>query len=203
MTQAISELEKYIHGDDSLDALVRAALIHYQFESIHPFLDGNGRIGRLLITLFLMEKAVLSSPALYISYFLKKNRIEYYDRFCEVRSKGNYEQWVHFFLQAVSESAADAADKITKLSALHEKNAEIVGGMGRASMNAKAVFEYLESNPIIEIRKTASALGLAFSTVSATVKRLVDAGILVQTAGQQRNRIFSYEAYLAFLREGT
>lgn len=101
MLDAMSDLEKYINADDDLDALIRAALIHYQFETIHPFLDGNGRVGRLLITLFLMEKRVLSTPALYISYFLKKNRVEYYDRMTEVRTKGNYEQWVKFFLQAI------------------------------------------------------------------------------------------------------
>ena len=203
MTEAMSDLEKYINGEDDLDALIRAALIHYQIETIHPFLDGNGRVGRLLITLFLMEKGVLSAPALYISYFLKKNRIEYYDRMTEVRSKGNYEQWVKFFLQAILESAEDAADKIQKLSALHTENAEVIGGMGRAAKNAALLLEYLEANPIIEIQKTATALGLAFSTTSAAIKRLCEAGILAQSAGEQRNRVYSYEAYLALLREGT
>ena len=203
MTAAMSDLEKYINAEDDLDALIRAALIHYQFETIHPFLDGNGRVGRLLITLFLMEKGVLSAPALYISYFLKKNRVEYYDRMTEVRNKGSYEQWVKFFLQAISESAEDAVDKIQKLSALHAKNAEVIGGMGRAAKTAALLLSYLEANPIIEIQKTASALGLAFSTTSAAIQRLVEAGILVQSAGEQRNRVFSYEAYLALLREGT
>ena len=104
----IRDREKYIHSDDTLDILIQAALLHYQFETIHPFLDGNGRVGRLLITLFLIEKKALKTPALYISYFLKKNRIEYYDRMSEVRNKDNYEQWVRFFLQAVKESAEDA-----------------------------------------------------------------------------------------------
>ena len=109
MAECMSDLEKYMNGKDTLDTLIQAALIHYQFESIHPFLDGNGRVGRLLITLFLMEKKVLSSPALCISYFLKSNRIEYYDRMSEVRLKGNYEQWIKFFLRAVGESAQDAS----------------------------------------------------------------------------------------------
>jgi Fic family protein len=203
MTEAMSDLEKYMNAEDKLDVLIRAALIHYQFETIHPFLDGNGRVGRLLITLFLMEKKALSAPALYISYFLKKNRIEYYDRMTEVRNKGNYEQWVKFFLQAILESAQDAADKIQQLSALHMKNFEIINSMGRASKTAKQLFEYLEKNPIIEIKKTASALDMAFSTVSAAVNRLCEAGILVQSAGEQRNRTFSYEPYLDLLREGT
>ncbi|MCL1963920.1 MAG: Fic family protein, partial [Firmicutes bacterium] len=203
MTAAMSDLEKYINAEDDLDALIRAALIHYQFETIHPFLDGNGRVGRLLITLFLMEKGVLSAPALYISYFLKKNRVEYYDRMTEVRNKGSYEQWVKFFLRAISESAEDAVDKIQKLSALHIKNAGVIGGMGRAAKTAALLLSYLEANPIIEIQKTATALGLAFSTTSAAIQRLVEAGILMQSAGEQRNRVFSYEAYLALLREGT
>ena len=203
MAKAMSDLEKYINEEDDLNVLVRAALIHYQFEAIHPFLDGNGRIGRLLITLFLMEKKVLSTPALYISYFLKKNRVEYYDRMTEVRLKGNYEQWVNFFLLALVESAEDAAVTIDKLVALHDKNAALISGMGRAAKNAMLVFDYLEANPIIEIRKTAEALGITFNTASSAVRRLTDAGILMQTTNASRNRTFAYEDYLTVLREGT
>lgn len=203
MTEAMSDLEKYINADDRLDGLIRAALIHYQFETIHPFLDGNGRIGRLLITLFLMEKKILTTPALYISYFLKKNRVEYYDRMTEVRSKGNYEQWVKFFLQAIAESANDAIAAIDELTALHDKNVDLVAGMGRASKNAMLVFRYLEANPIIEIGKTAEALGITFGTASNVVERLSSAGILEQTTTGRRNRTFAYKDYLAILRKGT
>lgn len=203
MTEAMSDLEKYINADDRLDGLIRAALIHYQFETIHPFLDGNGRIGRLLITLFLMEKKILTTPALYISYFLKKNRVEYYDRMTEVRSKGNYEQWVKFFLQALAESAKDAIAAIDELTALHDKNVDLVAGMGRASKNAMLVFRYLEANPIIEIGKTAEALGITFGTASNVVERLSSAGILEQTTTGRRNRTFAYKDYLAILRKGT
>lgn len=203
MMTAMSDLEKYINADDELDALIQAALIHYQFETIHPFLDGNGRVGRLLITLFLMEKKVLTTPALYISYFLKKNRIEYYDRMTEVRTKGNYEQWVKFFLQAIMESAEDATATIDELIVLHDTNIAVISKLGRAAKNAMLVFNYLESNPIIEIRKTAEVLGITFNTVSSAVNRLVNAGILVQTSDTSRNRIFAYEAYLNILRKGT
>ena len=203
MTEAMSDLEKYINADDRVDGLIRAALIHYQFETIHPFLDGNGRIGRLLITLFLMEKKILTTPALYISYFLKKNRVEYYDRMTEVRSKGNYEQWVKFFLQALAESAKDAIAAIDELTALHDKNVGLVAGMGRASKNAMLVFRYLEANPIIEIGKTAEALGITFGTASNVVERLSSAGILEQTTTGRRNRTFAYKDYLAILRKGT
>lgn len=203
MINAMSDLEKYINSDDSLDLLIQAALLHYQFETIHPFLDGNGRVGRLLITLFLMEKKVLNSPALYISYYLKKNRIEYYDRMSEVRNKDNYEQWIKFFLNAIKESADESVETIKKLSELHDENIKKIDAMGRAAKNAKAVFDYLEQNPIIDIGKTAEELNLAFSTVSLAVNRLVDAGILIQTNNANRNRVFAYEDYLAILRKDT
>ncbi len=203
MIQAMSDLEKYINGNDELDVLIRAGLIHYQFETIHPFLDGNGRIGRLLITLFLMEKKVLSTPALYISYFLKKNRIEYYDRMNEVRLKGNYEQWIKFFLEAVYESAKDAVETIDKLTSLHDNYCLKIEGLGRRTKNAMRVFEYLESNPIIEIQKTAKELDIAFNTMSSIVKDLTSIGVLEQTSTQTRNRTFAYKEYLEILKEGT
>ena len=203
MAAAMSDLEKYINEEDAMDPLICAALIHYQFETIHPFLDGNGRIGRLLITLFLMERKILIAPTLYISYFLKKNRIEYYDRMTEVRSKGNYEQWIQFFLQAVYECAQDAVKTIDELTMLHDKNEEIVRGMGRTAKNASLIFHYIEANPIIEIGKTAEALNITFNTASAIVKRLMEAGVLVQTNNANRNRTFAYKAYLDILRNGT
>lgn len=199
----MSDLEKYIHSDDTLDILIQAALLHYQFETIHPFLDGNGRVGRLLITLFLIEKKALKTPALYISYFLKKNRIEYYDRMSEVRNKDNYEQWVRFFLQAVKESAEDATEAIHKLSALHDRNYAAIKQMGRPAQTAEKLFSYLEQNPIIDIRKTADELGLSFSTVSAAVGRFVKEGILMQTNNASRNRVFAYQEYLDILRKDT
>ena len=167
MKEAVSDLEKYMNAEDNLDPLVRAALIHYQFETIHPFLDGNGRVGRLLITLFLMEKKIMTAPALYISYFLKRNRIEYYDRMTEVRRKGNYEQWILFFLQAVMESAEDAVHTIDLLTALHDKNTALLmdGTAKRQSDTLKKLFAYLESNPIIDVKKTSEALGHSLSLI--------------------------------------
>ena len=203
MDNAISKLEKYINGNDTYDVLIQAALIHYQFETIHPFLDGNGRIGRLLITLYLIEKGALSAPALYISYFLKKNRVEYYDRMSEVRTKGNYEQWVRFFLQAIKECAEDGILTIDKLDELHKKNLTIINSMGGRVKNTLLMFNYIETNPIIDIRKTSQALGVAYNTIATQVKRLSDAGILIQTDSASRNRTFSYKEYLDILRDGT
>lgn len=203
MVQAMDKLEAYINADDSQDVLIRAALIHYQFETIHPFLDGNGRIGRLLVILFLLEKGILSAPTLYISYFLKMNRTEYYDRLTLVRQKGDYEQWVRFFLQAVYESASDAVASIDMLTALHEKNSRIIAGFGRGKKTALGLFAYLEENPIIEISKTSKALKTTFKTVSAAITRFCKAGILVQNSENRRNRTFTYKAYLDILRKGT
>ena len=203
MNSALSSLEKYWNTNDDLDVLIQAALIHYQFETIHPFLDGNGRIGRLLITLFLMEQKELSTPALYISYTLKKNRVEYYDRMNEVRRTGNYEQWVMFFLEAFRESASDAVKTIDRLTDLRQSNEEKIKTLGRSSKAASNLFYYLEANPIIEIQRTAAALHVTFNTVSKAIDNLVLLGILKQNNKAERYRTFSYEAYLDILREGT
>ena len=204
MQTAMSDLEKYMNGDDLLDPLIQAALIHYQFETTHPFLDGNGRVGRLLITLFLMEKGILSRPALYISYFLKMNRIEYYDRMTQVRKTGDYEQWVMFFLQALSDSAGDAIQTIDALTALHNQSvARLRAFSKRQQTNLLKLFAYIETNPIIDIQKTAAALGLSYNTVSKMVTILVDEGILRQTDKAGKAKIYSYADYLDILRKDT
>ena len=204
MQTAMSDLEKYMNGDDSLDPLIQAALIHYQFETTHPFLDGNGRVGRLLITLFLMEKGILSHPALYISYFLKMNRIEYYDRMTQVRKTGDYEQWVMFFLQALSDSAGDAIQTIDALTALHNQSVAKLGAFSkRQQTNLLKLFAYIETNPILDIQKTAAALGLSYNTVSKMVTILVDEGILRQTDKAGKARIYAYADYLDILRKDT
>ena len=204
MQTAMSDLEKYINSESNTDPLIQASLIHYQFETIHPFLDGNGRVGRLLITLFLMEKGVLSTPALYISYYLKMNRIEYYDRMTEVRRTGDYEQWVAFFLQAFAESATDAIQTIDKLTALHDKSMSMLNDVSsRQRPNLLKVFAYLEANPIIDIQKTATALTLSYNTVAKAVALLQEKGILKQTDKAGKAKIYSYDEYLTILRKDT
>ncbi len=205
MENAMSDLEKYINADDGTAPLVKAALLHYQFETIHPFLDGNGRVGRLLITLFLLEKKVLTVPALYISYFLKRNRLEYYDRMMEVRKNGDYEQWIKFFLQAFVESAEDAIATIDKLKALHEKSfAVLLTSIPKRQLdNAGKLFTYLEANPIIDITKTAQQLDLAYNTTSRLVSAFVKLGLLKQSNTKNKNRVYAYEEYLQILRKGT
>ena len=204
MTIAMSDLEKYINSDNNYDVLINAALIHYQFETIHPFLDGNGRVGRLLFLLYLMEKRILSTPAFYISYYLKANRVEYFERLGDVRRNGSYEQWVKFFLRAICESAEDAIITMDRLIALHDKNINTISNtLGRSKNTALKLFAYIEMNPIIEINKTSKALKLSFKTISDSVKRMCEMGILEQSAGDQRYRTFSYVEYLNILRKDT
>ena len=203
MLEAMSTLEKFINAEDELDPLIKIALIHYQFETIHPFLDGNGRIGRLLISLFLIEKKLLTYETLYISYFLKRNRIEYYDRLTEVRAKGNFEQWIKFFLLAIYESAQDAITTIDALIKLHNRNFEAVRSTGKASRTIIKVFNYLERSPIVDIKKTSSELKISFNAVSNAVNTLVELGILKQTENVRRSRVFAYEDYISILRKDT
>ena len=151
-----------------------------------------------------MEKGILSRPALYISYFLKMNRIEYYDRMTQVRKTGDYEQWVMFFLQALSDSAGDAIQTIDELTALHNQSVARLGAFStRQQTNLLKLFAYIETNPILDIQKTAAALGLSYNTVSKMVTLLVDEGILRQTDKAGKAKIYSYAEYLDILRKDT
>lgn len=204
MKDAMSDLELFLNAEDEMDSLIKVGLAHYQFETIHPFLDGNGRIGRLLIPLFLIEKGILSHEILYISYFLKRNRIEYYDRLMDVRLKGHFEQWLKFFLQAVNSSAEDAILTIDLLVTLQNKNTLLIdSSVGRSRKTVKMVLRYLEQNPIIDIKKTSKELGLSYNAISNAVSKLVDLDILKPSGINQRNRVFSYEEYLTIMRKDT
>lgn len=202
MKECMSDFEKFMNKEDDMDILVKAALLHYQFETIHPFLDGNGRIGRLLITLFLMQNQAISSPLLYLSYYLKSNRIEYYDRMAEIRKSGNYEQWIKFFLRGISETASDATETIDLLTALREKNEKILAETQRSSTKSLEFLRYLEQNPILETKKTAAALHCSYNTVANYINFFCEKGILKQTSKSGKSRIYSYEDYLKILRKG-
>ena len=199
MEKAMSDLEKYINSDEEYDPLIRTALIHYQFETIHPFLDGNGRIGRLLILLCLIQYDLLEKPVIYVSSFLKNNQMEYYDRISEVRRSGNYEQWVRFFIEAVAATAEDALNTIKALCQLHSRNKAILPVSKRTPDNVSRLFDYIEQHPIIAIGRTAKALSLSFNTVSAAVKKLVACGVLIESTNKQHNRVFVYDEYLKIL----
>lgn len=204
MKAAINALETYINEqNDDIDLLLKIGLIHYQFETIHPFLDGNGRIGRLLITLLLIENKILSKPVIYISYFLKKNQIEYYNQMSEVRRTGNYEMWLEFFVDALYESSKDSLETVEKLIKLHNKNSNKLVETNRKKDNLRQVFEYIEQYPIINITDTAKDLNISYNTVVTCIDKLVELKILKPTNKQLRNKIYAYEEYLDILRKDT
>lgn len=206
MREALSDLEKYMNIEGDYDHLIRIALIHYQFETIHPFLDGNGRIGRLLIVLYLLEKAVIKTPTLYLSYYLKEHRIQYYDRMSAIRETGNYEQWIKFFLKGVYISGESAIKTADELIALRNKNLQLIEQAKytkRTTATLVKLFHYLEVHPMVEIGKTAEDLAMAYNTVSSAITKLVSLGILNIIKEQGRNRVYSYTDYLDILRAGT
>lgn len=202
----MSDLEKYMNTQAELDDLIRIAFIHYQFESIHPFFNGNGRIGRLLIVLYLLERKVIKTPSLYLSFYLKENRIEYYDRMSEIRRTGDYEQWIKFFLEGIYASGKSAIETANELIVLRVKNIKRLEDENytkRTLETMKKLFHYLEAHPIIEIGKTAEYLSLAYNTVSSAVNRFEKLGILHLVKKQERNKIYSYKEYIDILKNGT
>ena len=203
MNVAMGELEQYINENEIYDPLIRAALIHYQFETIHPFLDGNGRIGRMLIILYLIQQKLLSSPILYVSYFLKKNQIEYYDRMSEVRKNGNYEQWIRFFLLSITESANDAIESANRLSELHSRHNQMVTLKKRTAERQSSFLRYLEQHPITTTQNVAEAFSLSYNTASRLIRQFMNLGILVETTNRMRSRVYSYSDYLDILRKDT
>ena len=201
MIEAMSDLEKFINVNGNMDVLIKTALVHYQFESIHPFLDGNGRIGRMLIVLMLLASGLIKYPVFYISYFLKLNRIEYYDRLSEVRRNGNYEQWINFFLNGIIQTCDDGISTIDKIVELRKRNFSLI--QAQKAKSVKTVFAYIESNPIIDIGKTAESLSISFVTASKAINVLIELSILKENSNKARNRIFEYTEYLNILKTGT
>lgn len=203
MNNALNELENYVHSSDTLHSLIQAALIHYQFETIHPFLDGNGRVGRLLIILFLLEKKLIQAPILYISLELKRNQYEYYDRMMAVRNTGNYEQWVKFFLEVVTHTAKNATNKIEQLSKLIEQDRKKIADERYRSNTTKNIYELLLSQPLVTVKGLTEHFDVGFVTINNAIKQLEGLGIVVQTSRGKRNRVFSYKKYLEILEDDT
>lgn len=204
MTEALSELDHFINEADDIDPIVKAALVHYQFETIHPFLDGNGRLGRLLITLSLVNDRALSGAVFYPSYQLKLNRAEYYERLTEVRQRGAYAEWVSFFCACLTSSATDAVEALEELVELRNRNVHAINEtLGRSAINGQRLLELLEGHPIVEIAFIAKCLGISRTAASNLVSSFAGLGILVQREdGKRRYRTFLYEDYLQILRQG-
>jgi Fic family protein len=194
MNECLAYLEKYINEDFDLDDLIKAALIHYQFETIHPFLDGNGRIGRILIILYLISRKKLKYPCLYLSYYLKKNQFEYYERMSIVRKNNDYIQWINFFLKGIIEMSKDSIECILILTTLRNEFKKLI------KPSDYWLLEYLETTPIIDAKTTSITLNLDYSKVNRTIIRFVDLGILKITNTSKRNRTYIYEQYLNILK---
>lgn len=199
----MADLEKFIQEENpSIPMLVRVALMHVQFETIHPFLDGNGRLGRLLITFLLCARGVLRHPVLYLSLYLKKNRSVYYHLLQEVRVNGAWEAWLEFFLLGVSETSTQATNTARSLMEMFEFDQQKVEALGRPAASALRVFQHLQKQPIVSILAAAQALGMSPPTVRKSVQHMEALGILKETSGKRRGQLFSYVDYLKILEQG-
>ena len=204
VVECMGALEKFLHGDPvQTPALLKAALAHVQFETIHPFLDGNGRLGRLLVTLLLCAEGALSEPILYLSLYFKVHRQEYYDHLQRVRTRGDWEGWLRFFLNGIVDTAEEALNTTKRILALFDKNRRQLEGLGRAAASAFRAHEYLQRKPITGIREMAKDLGLTYPTVASTLDRMKKLRIVKELTGYKRNRVFAYAPYVELLSEGT
>jgi Fic family protein len=197
----LGDLEKFMY-DESCPPLVRAGLVHAQFETIHPFLDGNGRVGRLLVTFMLCREGVLHRPLLYLSYFLKRNRAEYYDRLQAVRVSGRWEEWLDFFLLGVAETATEAWGTAQAILELQRRHRELLQTAGRASPTLLRVHDLLWRHPVITVPFLSRELQLTFAGANNVVRRLEGLGIVTESTGFQRNRRFAYADYLRLFEDG-
>ena len=198
----MAALERFLHDPAAPGTLVKAALAHVQFETIHPFLDGNGRVGRLLIALILHHDGALRQPLLYLSLYFKQHRAEYYRQLDAVRTTGDWEAWLDFFLEGVTETATAAVDTAHRLLAMFQSDAARIQGLGRASTSALRVFDALRRRPVSDIDHLARETHVAYSTAARAVEALVALGIVRELTGRRRNRAFAYDRYLATLSEG-
>ena len=203
----MAAMEPFIHGgpqgEHTLPVLVRAALTHVQFETIHPFLDGNGRLGRLLIVLMLVDAGVLGQPLLYLSLFFKQHRSRYYELLDGVRQNGDWEAWIAFFLEGVESTASGAVATAERLLELFHADGARLVGLGRSRASVQQCYLALRRRPLTSINKLKQLSDLSFPTASKAIETLVGLGIAREITGGRRNRLFAYDAYLAILSEGT
>jgi Fic family protein len=199
----LGEFEKYMHGEDTLPPLVRAGLLHVQFETLHPYLDGNGRIGRLLITLLLEQWGLLEKPLLYLSLFFKRHQSEYYRRLSAVRTDGDWEGWLDFFLDGVATIAEEAIASARDLFTLISEDRERILAGGSASVSAIRLFELLPRHPIVTVASAMKLVEASKPTAIRAIGILEEVGVLAEITGRRRDRSFAYQAYLDLLRVGT
>jgi len=205
----MASLEAFMHGQlpggssfTPMSTLIKAALAHVQFETIHPFLDGNGRLGRLLIALLFHESGMLAQPLLYLSLYLKQHRSTYYERLDGVRSHGDWEAWVEFFLEGVEQTAQGAVDTAQRLAALFQADSQRMQETGRGAASASRLLSALRERPVSNLNQLCEQTGMTFPTASKAMGNLTRLGIARELTGQRRNRVFVYDAYLEILNEG-
>ncbi len=204
MHAALDNLERFIHDEFGFTSpVIKAGLAHAQFETIHPFLDGNGRVGRLLVSLMLVVDGVLSLPFLYLSLYFRENRADYYDALQRVRTHGDWEGWIRFYLIGVEVVANQAADTVAALTALFEKDRARIQGLGRAAGSALRVYDVLRRKIVVSIPGLAKEVGVTWPTAKAALERLAELRIVAESTGRQRDRLYTYTRQLALLNQGT
>ncbi len=201
--EAISELEKYLHAEDGLPPLVRAGLAHVQFETIHPFLDGNGRVGRMLILLILLDRGAITTPALYLSLYLKQERSRYYELLDAVRTRGDWEEWLLFFLDAVTVAANSAVETARRIAEVTDRDLARVQQAAHTTSSTLRVLRALGERPVTNINRIADQTGLSRPTVATALSRLCRLGVAREVTGRARDRVFVYTEYLDILSEDT
>lgn len=202
MLNALSSWEKYIHEEDELPLLVKIGLLHAQFETIHPFLDGNGRVGRLLITFLLCEKQVLPKPVLYLSYYFKQNRTQYYELLQNIRDNGAWLDWLNFFLTGIAEVSREATETARSIVELRERHRSIIQEkFGRTAANGLKVLEHLYTRPIISVQTIVDLVGVSFTAANQLMERFLSEGMLEEITGQTRYRKFRYANYINLFSE--
>ena len=204
LSRALGDLERFVHSDSSLPLLLEIGLAHAQFETIHPFLDGNGRVGRLLITFLLCQQGVLHKPVLYLSYYFKRHRREYYEQLQRVRDEGDWEAWLEFFLIGVSEVSVQATETARRILALREQHREaITENLGRAAGNGHKILESQYKRPIVSVNDIQKLTGTSYPAANELVSRLTKLEILKEITARKRNRIFRYESYVDLFSESS
>lgn len=202
VAQALGDLELFLHADDDIPLLVKVGLAHAQFETIHPFVDGNGRVGRLLVAFLLCEREALAMPVLYLSHYLKRHRQRYYELLQSVRDEGRWEAWLAFFLQGVREVSFEAAETAGRILRLREAHrTALTDGLGRAAGNGLRVLDALYDRPIVSVEDVRKVTGTTYAAANDLVARLVELGVLVEITGRARNRRYRYEQFVALFDE--
>jgi len=202
--QCMSDLERFLHDEATpLPMLLQAGLAHVQFETIHPFLDGNGRVGRLLITLLLCHAGVLRQPLLYLSLFFKRHRETYYELLSRVRLTGDWESWLDFFLDGIRQTADGAVETAQRLVSLFQQDRERIMGKGRRASSSLRVHDALKARPVTTIQEICRRSGLSFAAAASAMECLVELKLTRELTGKRRNRLYAYDAYLSILNEGT